>query len=893
MRVAVDGIEVEVAEDATILDAVRAARVEIPTLCFDPRLSVAGSCRTCLVAVEGEREPVAACATPAPREGLVRTDEPAAVAAARGALELLAGSLPERALIGPEALGGELRRACELLDVNVTSFAPLEPELAIDDSHPYVWLDPALCIACGRCVRACDEIQGSFALTMLGRGSDAVVSPGGVSVAESDCVACGTCLTSCPTGALAEPGMLDPRPIERTTTTTCGYCGVGCGLDVHVREDEIAAITPNLESPVNRGHACVKGRFAHGFVHSAERLTSPLIRRGGRLVEASWREALDLLGAELGRIVDAHGPDAVAAISSARTTNEENWMAQKLMRVAIGTNNVDNCARICHAPSAAGLTAAFGLAGGTNSGDDLDRADTFLLAGSNPTEAHPVIGSRIQERLIAGARLLLIDPRRIDLARYAELHLRPRPGTNVAVFNGIARELIEQGLIDDEFLAARAAGLEPLRELLTAYEPERVEELSGVPAAQIREAATFYGEDRRRAIVWGLGITEHAHGTDGVRALCNLAILTGSVGTAEGCGANPLRGQNNVQGASDMGAMPDVLGGYQRLADPEVRARHEQAWGRRLRAERGLRIPEMFDAAIAGELKALLVIGEDIAQTDPDSAHVRAAIEACDLVVCNEIFLSETAKLADVVLPAASFLEKDGTFVNFDRRVQRVRPALEPPPGARPDFEIVKLLAAAIGTDLGAETPAQAFAEMASLTPLFAGISHERLDREGALHWPCRSAQESGEATLYASRFETPDGRAQLAAIDYLPPGELPDPSYPIVLITGRRLEHYNSGTMTRRTPNLRLREEELVELSAADAGRIGIADGDRVRVESRRGAVELGAAISDRVAEGEAFMAFHFPEALANALTSQHADETTTCPEYKVSAVRVGRVGE
>jgi len=563
---------------------------------------------------------------------------------------------------------------------------------------------------------------------------------------------------------------------------------------------------------------------------------------------------------------------------------------QKLMRVAIGTNNVDNCARICHAPSAAGLVASYGLSGGTNPFEDFDRCGIFLLAGSNPTEAHPVVGARIKQRVIAGARLVVVDPRRIELASYADVHLRPRPGTNVAVFNGLAAVLIAEGLVDEEFIADRTEGFEGLRELVGDYEPDRVEQISGVPSGDLRRAARLYGETAGRALVWGLGITEHAHGTDGVRALANLATITGSVGTESGCGANPLRGQNNVQGASDMGAMPDILPGYQKVADEEVATRFEHAWGVGIGRERGLRIPEMFDAAVAGEVKALIVFGEDIAQTDPDSGHVRAAIDACELVVSQEIFLSETARLADVVLPAASFLEKDGTFTNFDRRVQRVRPALEPPGEARPDFEIIHAVAGALGADLGCATPADAFDEMASLTPTFAGISHERLERDGPIAWPCRSPEDPGERRLYEQSFATPSGKAQIAAIPYAPSGEEPDAEYPMLLVTGRRLEHYNSGTMTRRTANLELVAQELLELHPDDASDLGVADGERVLLASRRGAIEVTADVTERVSPGQAFIGFHFPEALANLLTSQASDEVTSCPEYKVTAVRVGR---
>ena len=888
MRVTVDNREVETAPGSRLLDAIRTAGVEVPSLCADPRLAPYGSCRTCMVALAGAGEPVAACTTPATDGAEVRTDDPVALATARVALELVVGSLPPNALELPTERS-ELVRACRLLGVESSRFGPPLHGRNRDDSHPYVKYDPALCIACARCVRACDEVQGTFALGMVGRGADTVMAPGsGGDWAESDCVACGACVDTCPSGALSEPGLLDPRPVERVTTTTCGYCGVGCALDVHTRDGSVAAVTPTLDGPVNRGHACVKGRFAHGFVRSEERLVAPLVRRDGELAEATWDEAIGRVGAELARIRAEHGPDSIAAISSARATNEENYLMQKLMRAAIETNNVDNCARICHAPSAAGLMASLGHAGGTSPLEDFDEAGVFLLCGSNPTEAHPVVGARIKQRVIRGAGLVVVDPRRTELADYADVHLRPRPGTNVAVFNGLAGVLIAEGLVDETFVRERAEGIEQLRELVGDYAPERVEEISGVPAGDLRRAARLYGAGRRRALIWGLGVTEHAHGTDGVRTLCNLAILTGSVGTAEGCGANPLRGQNNVQGAADMGALPDMLPGYQPVADHEVARRFEAAWGVPIKPERGLRIPEMFDAAVEGRLKALIVFGEDIAQTDPDSGHVRAAIDACELVVSQEIFLSETAGMADVVLPAAAFLEKEGTFTNFDRRVQRVRPALGPPGEARPDFEIIRALADALGADLGCATPADAFAEMAALTPTFAGISHQRLDREGAIAWPCRSPDDPGERKLYQDRFETPSGRARLAAIPYAPPGEQTDPQFPLLLVTGRRLEHYNAGTMTRRTGNLDLVAEELVELNPSDAADLGVADRDLVRVASRRGEIELTAALTDRVSPGQAFMGFHFPEALTNRLTSQHGDETTSCPEYKVTAVRV-----
>jgi formate dehydrogenase major subunit len=819
----------------------------------------------------------------------VSTGDPGIREVVRRTLELIVSELPERALELP-AERSELVRACELLDVQRDLFRGERLHGRRDDSHPYVKLDTDLCIACGRCVRMCDEVQGTFALELVGRGFATVVTPGsGGPWLESDCVACGGCVDSCPTGALSEPGFLDLRPVEQVVTTTCGYCGVGCTLDVHVRDGGVAAVTPNRASPTNRGHACVKGRFAHGFVRSPDRLTTPLVRRNGGLEPTTWNEALAFVAERLREIQERHGPDAIAAISSARATNEENYLVQKLMRTVIGTNNVDNCSRLCHSPSAAGLTASFGVSGGTNSFDDFDRVDCFLLAGANPTEAHPVVGARMKQRVIQGARLVVVDPRRIELARYADVHIRARPGSNVAVFNGLARVLLDEGFADQTFLNDRTEGLAELTEALRDYPPERVEEISGVPASELRRAARLYGEARCASIVYGLGVTEHSHGTDGVRTLANLALLTGQVGTPHGGGVNPLRGQNNVQGASDMGALPDLLPGYQRLTDDEAVARVEREWGVSLNRKPGLRILDMFAAALDGDLKALWVIGEDIAQTDPNSRRVEAALDACDFVISQELFLSRTAERADVVLPAASFLEKDGTFVNFDRRVQRVRPAVSSPGEARADFEIVNAVAEALGADLECATPTAAMDELARIATDFGGISHERLDRDGPIHWPCRSADDNGAPRLHLERFATPSGRARLAARPYLPPGEEADADYPLVLVTGRRLEHYNAGTMTRRTPNLVLLGEERLEVNPADAARLGLADGTRAVLTSRRGSIDVSVGVTERVAPGQLFMAFHFPNALANALTSDASDDVTSCPEYKVTAVKLG----
>jgi formate dehydrogenase major subunit len=890
VALAVDGTGVEVPQGASLLTAVRAAGIELPALCSDDRLSPAGSCRTCLVRAEGRI--AAACVTPASSGVRVETATADVVQLRRDAVELIASALPPRALADDNP--SELAHACRSMGI-APETAQGAGDRGGDDSHPYVHLDRDLCIACGRCVRMCSEVQGTFALTLVGRGADTVVAPGtGGPWAESDCVACGGCVDTCPTGAITQPGPARGltsalQPAAARTRTTCGYCGVGCTLDVVSRDGVVAAVLPARDGPVNQGHACVKGRFAHGFRTSPERLTRPLLRRGGALEPVGWDEALGHVARGLRAAVDAGGPDAVAAISSARATNEDNYLVQKFMRVVIGTNNVDNCSRLCHSPSAAGLTSSFGLSGGTDSFDDVEQADCLLVVGANPVEAHPVVGARLLRRVLHGAKLLVADPRAVGLALHADVHLRPRPGTNVALFHGLAHILLAEGLTDEEFLRERATGLPELTELLTEYPPDRVADLTGVPSADLVAAARLYGKAARPAIVYGLGVTEHLHGTDGVRSLANLAILRGAVGTDRGYGVNPLRGQNNVQGASDMGALPDFLPGYGKVTDPAVRSRAQDVWGVPVPERPGLRIPDMFAAARAGGLRALWVIGEDVCATDPDTNRVAQALDACPLVVCNELFLSETARHADVVLPVASWLEKDGTFVNFDRRFQRVRPAVPPPGQARTDFDIVRALAAVMGVDLGCATPADALAECGRLAPVFAGLSHDRLDSEGgAVPWPCPDPDRPGEAKLYTERFATPDGRAHLAAAPYLPPGEQPDDAYPLILVTGRRWAHYNSGSMTRRGGNLELDPVDFLDLHSDDAGRFGLRDGEQVTVESRHGQARLITRISEQTAPGQVFCSFHFPASGVNRLTSDHADTVTSCPEYKVTAVRV-----
>ena len=673
-------------------------------------------------------------------------------------------------------------------------------------------------------------------------------------------------------------------------TTTCGYCGVGCRLETHVRGGRIASITPALDGPANLGHTCLKGRFAHGFTRSPDRLTTPLIREQGELRPASWGEALARVVAELERVKRDHGADAVAGLASSRATNEDCYAMQRLIRAAVGTNNIDNCSRVCHSPTSFAMRKSFGLSGATGSFSDIDHAEVALLLGVNPTQGHPVVGARIKQAALRGCKLITIDPRRIELADYGAIHLAPRPGTNAAVVLGLCHVVRRDGFVDEGFVAARTEGYDVLAELLESYDPAAVEEITGIPAAELEAAAHLYAEAGSASLLWGLGVTEHKYGSEVVQLLCNLAMMTGKVGKP-GSALLPLRGQNNVQGSSDMGALPDTYTAYRSVEDEQVALSFEAEWGVPLSRHKGMKIPEMFDAAIAGELKAMYIFGEDVAQTDPDIAHVAAALEGLEFLVCQEIFLNETTNYADVVLPASAFLEKEGTFTNAERRFQVVEPALDPPGEAKTDFEIITTVSRALGHEMGWETPWDALDEIARLTPEYAGVSHERLGR-GGLQWPVR-ADGSDSPTLYDTIFDRPGGRGHFAPLPYKPPGDAADEEFPLVLVTGRVLQHYNAGTMTRRTANADLVDRDLLEIHPVDAARLWIADGDRVSVRSRVGRTEIEARITERIEPGHVFTSFHFPETRTNLLIGQSADVNTSCPEYKVVAVDVRPIAE
>ncbi len=676
---------------------------------------------------------------------------------------------------------------------------------------------------------------------------------------------------------------------DREATTTCGYCGVGCRLETHVRNGKIASISPALDGPANKGHTCVKGRFAHQYTRSRDRLTTPLIREGGTFRIATWEEAISRIAREFSKIKDEHGPDAIAGLASSRATNEDCYTMARMMRAAIGTNNIDNCSRVCHSPTSYALRRSFGLSGATGSFDDIEASEVLVIMGANPTQAHPVVGARMKQAALNGTKIITIDPRRIELADYGVLHLSPRPGTNAAVMLGLGHVVQRDGMLDADFIANRTEGFDAYVDLLSSYTPRDVEEITGVPAADIERAAHIFGESAASSFSWGLGVTEHLYGSEVVQLICNLMMMTGNVGKL-GSALLPLRGQNNVQGSSDMGALPDCYTGYRYVDDEDVALSFEAKWGVPLSREKGYTIPQMFDAAVEGKLKAMYIFGEDVAQTDPDTAHVVHALESLDFLVCQEIFENTTTAYADVILPAASFLEKEGTFTNAERRVQLVMPAMDPPGSALPDFEILTRVSSALGHEMGYETPSDVMTEIADLTPDFAGVAYERLGRKG-LQWPVEP-DGTDAPILYVDHFDLPGGLGRFAALPYKEPGDHADDEFPLILVTGRRLEHYNAGTMTRRTHNVELLDSDWLEIHPEDAAQLGIASGDMVSIRSRVGQIEQEARITERIVPGHVFTTFHFPEQRTNLLVGQSSDVNTSCPEYKVIAVSIQPVG-
>lgn len=894
VRLSVDGRELAVPPGTSILEAARRAGVDIPTLCYHPELTVAGACRLCLVEVEGARNLAAACATPVQQDMVVHTESPQVVEARRTVLELLLQNHPL------ECYRCERNGDCRLQDYayRYQVEAPQRPgavrHFAPDDSNPFFVRDYDKCILCGQCVRVCDEIQAIGAIDYTRRGFNTqITSAYGQGLEEAGCVFCGMCVDVCPVGALVPKYALGAgRSWEKTwKRTICPYCGVGCAIELAVKGGRIVGARAAPDSPANAGKICVKGHFGWNFVQSPDRLTTPLVRRGGKdspLEPASWDEALDRVARGLAEIREQYGPDALAVLSSAKCTNEENYLMQKLARAVLGTNNVDHCARLCHASTVAGLAMAFGSGAMTNSIGDLAQAQVLLVIGSNTTEAHPVIGLRIKEAVRRGAKLIVADPRRIPLTRYADLHLQLLPGTNVALLNGLAWIIWKRGWYDAEFVAARTEGFEGWSRAVEPYNPEYVSKLTGVPVQALEEAARLYAQAERAAIVYSMGVTQHTSGTDGVLAVANLAMLTGNLGRP-GTGVNPLRGQNNVQGACDMGALPDVLPGYQKIEDPAVREKFGRAWGVRLPERPGLTVTEIMDAAARGQIRGLYLMGENPVLSDPDAGHVQQALQRLDFLVVQDIFLTESAALADVVLPGTTFAEKEGTFTNTERRVQEFTPVIEPVGAARPDWQILLDVAERLGHRWDTRTPAAILDEAASLTPIYGGIRHRRLGPAG-LQWPCPTPDHPGTPILHTQQFSR--GKGLFHPVTYRRAHELPDEEYPFILSTGRLLFHFHTGTMSRRSPELTThRPWERSEINRQDAARLGLKDGDVARIRSRRGSVLTRVEVTDRVPPGVVFMTFHYRESAANLLTAAALDPVARIPEFKVSAVQVEKV--
>ncbi|MDE2130906.1 MAG: formate dehydrogenase subunit alpha, partial [Betaproteobacteria bacterium] len=866
-----------------------------------------GSCRLCLVEIEGRKGYPSSCTTPAEAGMKVRTQTPKLQDLRKGVMELYISDHPL------DCLTCSANGNCELQDMaGVTGLRNVRYGVGAaagahhcdakkDESNPYFTYDPSKCIVCSRCVRACEETQGTFALTISGRGFDSRVSPGqDQPFMDSECVSCGACVEACPTATLQEKSVIELGQPEHSIITTCAYCGVGCGFKAEMKGSEVVRMVPWKDGKANEGHSCVKGRFAWGYATHKDRMTKPMIRKSitDPWTEVSWDEAIAYAASEFKRIQARYGREAVGGITSSRCTNEETYLVQKLVRAAFGNNNVDTCARVCHSPTGYGLGQTYGTSAGTQTFKSVEKADVIMVIGANPTDAHPVFASRMKRRLRQGAKLIVIDPRRIDLVQSphvrADHHLQLRPGTNVAVVTALAHVIVTEGLLAADFIAERCddKSFETWREFVARPEnaPEAVQDVCGVPAAELRAAARLYATGGNAAIYYGLGVTEHAQGSTMVMGIANLAMATGNIGR-EGVGVNPLRGQNNVQGSCDMGSFPHELPGYRHISDSTVRGDFEAAWGVRLDPEPGLRIPNMFDAALDGSFKGLYCQGEDIVQSDPDTQHVAAALSAMECIVVQDIFLNETAKYAHVFLPGSSFLEKDGTFTNAERRISRVRKVM-PPQAGLADWEVTVRLAEALGYPMRYDHPEQIMQEIAALTPTFRGVTYAKIERLGSLQWPCNeTTDEAGTAIMHRERFVR--GKGRFIITQYVPTDEKVTRKFPLLLTTGRILSQYNVGAQTRRTPNNLWHDEDRLEIHPHDAEERGIRDGDWVGIQSRAGDTVLRATVTERVAPGVVYTTFHFPESGANVITTDSSDWATNCPEYKVTAVQVMPVAQ
>ncbi|MET0233991.1 MAG: formate dehydrogenase subunit alpha [Kibdelosporangium sp.] len=896
VNVEIDGMQVTVPPDTSVMRAAALTGIDIPKLCATDSLDAFGSCRLCLVEIDGRRGTPASCTTPVADGMKVRTQTPRVEKLRQGVMELYISDHPL------DCLTCSANGDCELQDMSgVVGLRQVRYgydgenhlDLLTDSSNPYFDFEASKCIACSRCVRACGEIQGTFALTIEGRGFESKVSAGGVDFMSSECVSCGACVQACPTATLQEKSVVELGMPTRSVVTTCAYCGVGCSFKAELRGDELVRMVPYKGGDANEGHSCVKGRFAFGYATHPDRQLNPMIRESieDEWQVVDWDTAISYTARKLLEVQAKHGPGSIGGITSSRTTNEEVYVVQKMVRAAFGNNNVDTCARVCHSPTGYGLNQTFGTSAGTQDFKSVAQADVIVVIGANPTDGHPVFASRMKRRLREGAKLIVVDPRRIDLVRSphveAQYHLQLQPGSNVAVVNAFAHVVVTEGLVANDFVAERCEGYEEWAEFIARPEnsPEATESISGVPAADLRAAARLYATGGNAAIYYGLGVTEHSQGSTMVMGMANLAMATGNVGR-DGVGVNPLRGQNNVQGSCDMGSFPHELPGYRHVSDDAVRELFETVWGRPILPEPGLRIPNMFDAAIDGSFRALFVQGEDIAQSDPNTKHVFAALGSLDLLVVQDLFINETAKMAHVFLPGTSFLEKDGTFTNAERRINRVRSVMAPKTGKH-EWQVACEIAQAMGYPMSYDHPREIMDEIAALTPTFAGVSFERLDKLGSIQWPCNEQAPEGTPIMHVDKFVR--GKGHFVPTTFVPTDERSTRKFPLILTTGRILSQYNVGAQTRRTANVAWHPEDLLEIHPHDAEVRGINDGDEVSLSSRVGETALRAVLSDRMPVGVVYTTFHHPVTGANVVTTENSDWATNCPEYKVTAVQVG----
>lgn len=895
----IDGRAVTVPAGTSVMRAARLSGGDIPSLCASDNIAAFGSCRMCLVEIDGRRGTPASCTTPVENGMVVHTQTDRLAKLRRGVMELYISDHPLDCLTCSANNDCELQdTAAEvgLRDVRYGYEGANHLGTQPDVSNPYFLFAPDKCIVCSRCVRACGEVQGTFALTVDGRGFASAISAGqdADDFLSSECVSCGACVQACPTSALMEKSVKQIGKPERAVVTTCAYCGVGCTFRAEMKGEQLVRMVPYKDGKANRGHSCVKGRFAWGYANHKDRITKPMIRDSidDPWREVDWEEALAFTAGRLNRIKAEHGPRALGGITSSRCTNEETFLVQKLVRSVFGANNVDTCARVCHSPTGYGLKTTFGTSAGTQDFDSVEESDVILVIGANPTDGHPVFASRMKKRLRAGAKLIVIDPRRIDLVRQphveADYHLPLQPGTNVAVLTAIAHVIVTEGLADEAFVRERCDWDEYQDWARFVaddrHSPETLEPVTRVPAEDLRGAARLYATGGKGAIYYGLGVTEHSQGSSTVMAIANLAMATGNIGR-RGVGVNPLRGQNNVQGACDMGSFPHELPGYRHVSDSAVRAEFEADWGTVLDMEPGLRIPNMLDAAVDGSFKAIYIQGEDILQSDPNTKHVSAGLAAMDCVIVHDLFLNETANYAHVFLPGSTFLEKNGTFTNAERRIQPVRKVMEPANGLE-DWEVTQELANAMGAGWTYEHPSEILDEIARLTPSFAGVSWQLLEERDSIQWPVNESAPDGSPIMHVDGFVR--GKGHFVVTDYVPTDEKTGPRFPLLLTTGRILSQYNVGAQTRRTANSVWHDEDLLEMHPVDAENRGLKEGDWTKLASRTGETTLRVTVTDRVAPGVVYTTFHHPATQANVVTTEYSDWATNCPEYKVTAVQV-----